>query len=897
MVGAAATQIPPQQPPPPPQQAASAAPIRFSRSFANAVKAAAVAQRLSLYLNADKGSGSSPSGDNPMEFVNLCLFLARGIDYAVANNEVLPKALELPPLLKKICLLKDDGFNRAIIMVLMISVRNACKFKWFPEKDCQELLALVDEIGKSFQIPRDTTVGSTSSFSLVSIIMARFYPQLKMGQILTSLEVEPGYGAFVSDFPICKSMVHSAEEKVRLLVARTDNIETSACIITPPQVSFLLNGRGVERRTNAFMDTGPQMPTIVAQVLKYGTNLLQAVGQFDGHYVIIVAFMSVASLPDSSTLLDYVPATVAAADSDSDIIEVASRICLNCPISRTRIQLPVKGQFCKHRQCFDYSNFLSINSRKPSWRCPHCNRPVRFTDIRVDQNIVKVLQVVSDDISEVTITVDGSWKAVMECNDDLYETPNETLNCLKQGSEQQKSTVSPSTIPNVLDLTGDDDEMDGAFTSEPEDSKPLQSDFFIQSIPTNPSLPSALNNGCTVTQLAQSGNNLPGFVQTPSTSNAGQEMQIHGGLPQATSAIVTSASAGAVSPAPAQDAQFLGNANFMDCRMQTQLSVPNNLQIQQSPFVNTAGGHEYRNMPSILRHATITEGMQAPPASAQTPSPLPRLRSLMMPGGPSMAPRPTMSTTQPLEGFGSVGMQLDRQQHISRPPVNPPEVSNIPPSALLRSSPIQDRFSMGQSVQMPPVVRPSPGQLQGRPRTPSGPFQTFQNSHLQQALNPSTTHSPSMNRPILPRTPSPVSQTPGSSMFWPSAQQPAMPAQTPVQLQNQPSRMGSSLLDSFWESVGDQGANTGVHSPSSGGGTGELSAEQNWRPTRPMRGSISGRSHLDSNLTFIRPTQQAQSAPPPSAMGSASPTGPPHQRSPNPITGSRSHLGYPPGTQ
>ncbi|XP_056173742.1 E4 SUMO-protein ligase PIAL2 isoform X2 [Syzygium oleosum] len=902
MIGAATSQIaqqlppppsppfppppsPPPPPPPPQQQAAPAASSRFSPSVVNAFRVAAVAQRLSLYLSsgADKGSCSSSPRDTAMEFLNSCLSLARGIDYAVANNEVLPKAHELPALLKRLCLLKDDGFYLAIIMVLMISVKNACKFKWFSEEDCQELLALVDEIGKSFQSPRDTTVGSTASFSLVSTIMARFYPRLKMGQILTSLEVEPGYGALVSDFHISKTVVHSPEEKIRFFVAQTDNIETSACIITPPQ------------------DTGPQMPTYVTQMLKYGTNLLQAVGQFNGHYVIIIAFMSVASPPDSSTISDYIPATIAAADSDSDIIEVASRICLNCPISRTRIQVPVKGHSCKHHQCFDYSNFLSINSSKPSWRCPHCNRPVCFTDIRVDQNIVKVLQEVGDDISEVTITVDGSWKAVMECNDDLYETPNDTMNCLKQGSKQRKSTVSLNAIPSVLDLTGDDDEMDGVFTSEPEERKPLQSDFLIRSIPTNPSLPSTLNNGSTVTQLAPGGNNLPGFVQTPSTSNAGQEMQIHGGLPQAISAIVTSPLAGAVSSTPAQDAQFLGN--FIDSMMQAHLSVPNNLQMQQSPVVNTAVGHEYGNTPSIPRHVPRTPvGIQALPARTQTPSTLQRSRSMMNPmiaSGPSMAPQPTMSTTQPLEGFGSVGMHVERQQQISRPPANPLQVSNIPPSALLRSSPMQDRsFSTGQSVPMP-MMRPSPGQFQGRPRI-SGLFQAFQNQHLQQALNPttspSTTHSPSMGRPLLPRS-APVSQTPGSSRLWPSAQQPAMPVQTPVQLQSQPSRIGTSLPDSFRASAGDQRANTGVPSPSGGDGTGELSVEQNWRPTRPMRGSITGRSHLDNNLTVIRPTQQAQATPSPSAVGSASPTVPPHLRVPNPIINSRSHLGYPRGTQ
>ncbi|KAF8031342.1 hypothetical protein BT93_D0508 [Corymbia citriodora subsp. variegata] len=367
MIGAATNQNPqplPLPPPPPPQQQQQAAPasrIRLPDSVYNAFRVGAVFQRLSNYLSsADKGSGLSASRGAPMEFLNSCLCLARGIDYAVANDEVLPKAHELPALLKTLCTLKDDCFYLAIIMVLMISVKNACKSKWFSEKDCQELLALADEIEKNFQSPRDTAVRSTASSQLVSSIMARFYPQLKMGEVLTTVEVEPGYAALLNDFRISKSVVHSPKEKIRLFVARTDNMETSQCIVTPPQVSFLLNGKGVERRTNTFVDPGPQMPTNVTQMLKYGTNLLQAVGQFNGHYVISIAFMSGASPPDSSTLSDYVPATIAAADSDSDIIEVASRISLNCPISRTRIQLPVKGHSCFVR-CW-YHRSLAVAS-------------------------------------------------------------------------------------------------------------------------------------------------------------------------------------------------------------------------------------------------------------------------------------------------------------------------------------------------------------------------------------------------------------------------------------------------------------------------------------------------------------------------------------------------------
>lgn len=40
-------------------------------------------------------------------------------------------------------------------------------------------------------------------------------------------------------------------------------------------------------------------------------------------------------------------------------------------------------------QCFDYENFMEMNSRRPSWHCPHCNQPVCHPDIRIDLDIAK----------------------------------------------------------------------------------------------------------------------------------------------------------------------------------------------------------------------------------------------------------------------------------------------------------------------------------------------------------------------------------------------------------------------------------------------------------------------------------------------------------------------------
>ncbi|CAN0841190.1 E4 SUMO-protein ligase PIAL2 [Linum grandiflorum] len=219
-----------------------------------------------------------------------------------------------------------------------------------------------------------------------------------------------------------------------------------------------MNGKGVVKRTNVDKDSGPQIPTSVTGMLKYGTNLLQAIGTFNGNYVILVAFVSTMTLPYPPVLIDYVQSDRTSLDPDCDIIEGPSRISLNCPISFSRIKFPVKGSLCKHLQCFDFGNYVEINSKRPSWRCPHCNQNVSYDDIRVDQNIVQVLKEVGDSITHVNISADGSWKAIADADQNQGVTP--VRHSLGELHGQQDNADSPAT-PMILDLTeGGDDLMD-----------------------------------------------------------------------------------------------------------------------------------------------------------------------------------------------------------------------------------------------------------------------------------------------------------------------------------------------------------------------------------------------------------------------------------------------------
>jgi len=85
---------------------------------------------------------------DPKEFYNNYLSLSRGIDYALANGEIPSNVHELYLLVKQICQLKHDERSQATVMVLMVSIKGVCEIGWFQIKESEELLVIVDEVGK-----------------------------------------------------------------------------------------------------------------------------------------------------------------------------------------------------------------------------------------------------------------------------------------------------------------------------------------------------------------------------------------------------------------------------------------------------------------------------------------------------------------------------------------------------------------------------------------------------------------------------------------------------------------------------------------------------------------------------------------------------------------------------
>ncbi|KAL8101867.1 E4 SUMO-protein ligase PIAL2-like isoform X2 [Apium graveolens] len=766
---------------------------------------------------------------DPLQFSRLIISLARCIDYALAINEVPKFDWEFPRLLKQVCEHRHNCLLQAAIMVLMISVKTACKNGWFSHNDSEELQTLAHEIGSVFCFTKDINIEMSNLEPTIRTIMSRFYPQMQIDQILTSLAVKSGYEAYAVDFQIPKN-TNSFLQDVCLFVAEIENLETSACIISPQQVNFLMNGKAVESRSNVFMDNGPQLPTNVTKLLKYGTNLLQAVGQFNGNYVIMVAFMSLGAPPVHPSLQDYVQPTLALLDSDSEeLTEGPSRVLLSCPLSMKRIKIPVKGHSCKHHQCFDLDNYVEMNLRRPSWRCPHCNQSVCFNDIRKDQTMVKILEEVGVNVAGVMISADGSWKAATESNDPSDKQHDKSSNCIQVvhvlPQEEPKCTAA-NDLPDIMDLTEEDNEINIVSDGENECVNPLLAHNQDQ-----------LSNPCTTSWNAS---HLP--MNGSETSGGRIDAQVNGVSVSAPTSYTSPVLTDAISPALNREPEGFDALSVTAPAAPSQIAVPVKTPLQQGLPVQAST--------SISQQRPINTSQMSPnPLMVNGSDPyFSNVERHQQPGS-------HLSSYQ-----GSYMSLSSLQQHIGswapRGPVDPSQLSQ------------------------PITTPPASGQYPGGYGVPTVPSTDGRNLHQQQSfgqrmsniqsqfpsLARSSAHLPPnqnhqggpLNRAAF--TP-PVGQQQGQ--FRSAAEQASYVARMQSQLhsmqvQAQAPPIIRNVSAQNRPSMGNTGGTVQPATRPEDDLT-ESSAQQEWRPTGRMRGSLTGQAYSAAHNHYInQPTQPVQ---------------------------------------
>ncbi|VDN98134.1 unnamed protein product [Rodentolepis nana] len=168
-------------------------------------------------------------------------------------------------------------------------------------------------------------------------------------------------------------------------------------------------------------------------------------------------------------------------EEDDDIqIQNTLPVQLLCPLSKCRINLPVRGKRCQHIQCYDADTYFIINERKPAWKCPVCDLLAPFDELFVDGLLMEILDSKeSQTAEEIVFNEDGSW-VVMKSSDcggangnvesSRGSSPLSTSNGDGQSANKSSSVSNPSTAACasvggstdvLIDLTASDDDDGG----------------------------------------------------------------------------------------------------------------------------------------------------------------------------------------------------------------------------------------------------------------------------------------------------------------------------------------------------------------------------------------------------------------------------------------------------
>lgn len=140
---------------------------------------------------------------------------------------------------------------------------------------------------------------------------------------------------------------------------------------------------------------------------------------------------------------------------DDDIVVSNASVTLRDPLSYTKMKYPVQSIYCKHTQCFDGMVFLQSQLQIPTWICPHCQIPININDLAISDYFLQILSSVEEDIDQVTLNDDGTWKVVIpkeespskkeeKVNAKVIQEEIEIIS-LSSDSEDEKEVAKPTS--------------------------------------------------------------------------------------------------------------------------------------------------------------------------------------------------------------------------------------------------------------------------------------------------------------------------------------------------------------------------------------------------------------------------------------------------------------------
>ncbi|QLQ78277.1 hypothetical protein HG537_0A05240 [Torulaspora globosa] len=160
-------------------------------------------------------------------------------------------------------------------------------------------------------------------------------------------------------------------------------------------------------------------------------------------------------------------------EEEDDLITTSTVMTLQCPVSYTRMRYPVKSIMCNHLQCYDALWYIYSQLQVPTWQCPVCQIDIKLSDLAICEYVDEILKNSSEDVEQVELSTDGSWRALEEESNKPKESskPADTV-VKKEFSEdsdendvplsklvgRNSMTATPSNEPIVISLDSDSEE-------------------------------------------------------------------------------------------------------------------------------------------------------------------------------------------------------------------------------------------------------------------------------------------------------------------------------------------------------------------------------------------------------------------------------------------------------
>lgn len=199
-------------------------------------------------------------------------------------------------------------------------------------------------------------------------------------------------------------------------------------------------------------------------------------------------------------------------NNDDDIQTLSTVLSLKCPLSYTKLAIPVRSIHCDHIECFDALSFLLLQKQASTWTCPICNKLINFQDLAVDEYSLEILEKTAVyDIDEIKIEPDGSWHIPKDAR-------------MLGDEDEDNSSESDSPTSRWFHRQKTEEGTDVVMLSDSEEDVPPP--------PRPPSneIPSYPNNSIGLTNSVASSSGIPATSNVTSQSNGTRSNDVLGSL-------------------------------------------------------------------------------------------------------------------------------------------------------------------------------------------------------------------------------------------------------------------------------------------------------------------------------------------------------------------------------